>query len=77
MGLPETEPGNYVDVAFQMHAWSADPKADKRELFRRLLFNVLVQNTDDHLRNLGFLSRGNDKWGLSPAFDVNRSPIRA
>ncbi|QRE74986.1 type II toxin-antitoxin system HipA family toxin [Methylobacterium aquaticum] len=74
MGLPGTEPGNYVDVAFQMHAWSADPKADKRELFRRLLFNVLVQNTDDHLRNLGFLSRGNDKWGLSPAFDVNPVP---
>ena len=74
MGLPGAEPGNYVDVAFQMRAWSRDPVADMRELYRRLLFNVLIQNTDDHLRNLGFLYRGEGKWGLSPAYDVNPMP---
>jgi hypothetical protein len=31
----------------------------------RIMFNVLIQNTDDHLRNLGFLSRGAGKWGLT------------
>lgn len=74
MGLPGAEPGNYVDVALQMRAWSRDPVADMRELYGRLLFNVLIQNTDDHLRNLGFLYRGGGKWGLSPAYDVNPVP---
>jgi serine/threonine-protein kinase HipA len=74
MGLPGTEPGNYVDVAMQMRAFSRDPKADMSELFRRLMFNVLIRNTDDHLRNHGFLYRGAGKWGLSPAFDVNPDP---
>ncbi len=43
------------------------------ELFRRALFNVAVSNTDDHLRNHGFLlaERG---WALAPAFDVNPNP---
>lgn len=74
MGLQGAEPGNYVDVAMQMRAFSRDPKADMSELFRRLMFNVLIQNTDDHLRNLGFLYRGAGKWGLSPAYDVNPVP---
>lgn len=74
MGLAGADPGNYVDIAMQMRAFSRDPKADMRELFRRLTFNVLIQNTDDHLRNLGFLYRGGGKWGLSPAFDVNPVP---
>jgi serine/threonine-protein kinase HipA len=74
VGLPGAEPGNYVDVAFQMRAWSRNPRDDMRELYRRLLFNVLIQNTDDHLRNLGFLYRGAGKWGLSPAYDVNPFP---
>ncbi|MDR6872250.1 serine/threonine-protein kinase HipA [Bosea sp. BE125] len=74
MGLPGTDPGNYVDVAHQMLVHSFDPKGDTRELYRRLMFNVLIQNTDDHLRNLGFLYRGNGKWGLSPAFDINPVP---
>jgi len=39
-----------------------------------LTFNVLIQNTDDHLRNLGFLYVGARKWRLSPAFDVNPVP---
>jgi serine/threonine-protein kinase HipA len=66
MGFPGAEPGNYVDVAMQMRAFSRDPKADMSELFRRLMFNVLIQNTDDHLRNLGFLSRGAGKWDSRP-----------
>ncbi len=74
MGLPGAEPGNYVDVALRMHKWSRDPKSDMQELYRRILFNVLVQSTDDHLRNLGFLYRGGGKWGLSPAFDINPVP---
>lgn len=44
--------------------------ADLEQLFRRVLFNVLVGNRDDHLRNHGFL-RMHGGWALSPAFDVN------
>ena len=74
MGLRGAEPGNYVDIAMQTRAHSRDPQADMAELFRRMTFNVLIQNTDDHLRNLGFLYAGARKWRLSPAFDVNPVP---
>lgn len=74
MNLPGAELGNYVDVAMQMRSHSADPQADMAELFRRLAYNVLIQNSDDHLRNLGFLYKGHDKWGLAPAYDVNPVP---
>lgn len=45
-----------------------------RELYRRRAFTALVQNTDDHLYNLGFLYRGNGKWSPSPEFDVSPVP---
>jgi serine/threonine-protein kinase HipA len=53
-----------------------DPAAiadDLHQLFRRVVFNVLTANRDDHLRNHGFL-RGGGGWRLAPAFDVNPSP---
>jgi serine/threonine-protein kinase HipA len=43
-------------------------------LWRRLVFNVLISNTDDHLRNHGFLYAGQDGWRLSPAYDLNPVP---
>lgn len=76
MDLPGAKPGNYADIAFQMLEWSAEPTSDTHELFRRLAFNILIQNTDDHLRNLGFLYGGGNKWRLSPAFDINPVPER-
>ncbi|SFR95974.1 serine/threonine-protein kinase HipA [Dyella sp. OK004] len=45
------------------------------QLFRRVLFNILVGNRDDHLRNHGFL-RDVDGWRLSPAFDINPNPAK-
>ena len=44
-----------------------------KELWTRIAFNVLVKNTDDHLRNHGFLLRENG-WELSPAYDMNANP---
>lgn len=76
MNLPGATPGNYADIAFEMTEWSADKVAETDQLFRRLAYNVLVQNTDDHLRNLGFLYAGGNKWYLSPAFDINPVPER-
>jgi serine/threonine-protein kinase HipA len=43
-------------------------------LWRRLVFNILISNTDDHLRNYGFLYEGRDGWRLSPAYDLNPVP---
>jgi len=47
---------------------------DARELWRRLVFNHLITNVDDHLQNIGFLYMGGNQWQLSPAFDVNPMP---
>ena len=54
-----------------MRANAADPQADFRELFLRLIFTILVSNKDDHLKNHGFLYVGAGRWRLSPVFDVN------
>jgi serine/threonine-protein kinase HipA len=60
-------------VALRQHG--AAPKADMEALWRRLVFNILISNTDDHLRNHGFLYSGPDGWQLSPAYDLNPVPI--
>ncbi len=41
---------------------------------RRIVFSVLISNTDDHIRNHGFLNDGGGAWRLSPAFDLNPNP---
>jgi serine/threonine-protein kinase HipA len=52
------------------------PMEDFRELYRRLIFTILVSNKDDHLKNHGFLYVGAGQWRLSPVFDVNPAPDR-
>ncbi len=52
---------------------SSIPKEDLEELWRRIVFNVCVNNTDDHLRNHGFLL-SDQGWKLSPAYDLNSQP---
>ncbi|WP_454890553.1 HipA domain-containing protein [Sphingopyxis chilensis] len=49
-------------------------KTDAHALYRRVAFNVLISNVDDHLRNHGFLCRGKAGWSLSPAYDLNPVP---
>ena len=48
--------------------------ADLHELWRRVALSILVSNTDDHLRNHGFLRITSGGWSLSPAFDINPNP---
>ena len=67
------ESHDYVEVAEALPEVSAATRADLNELWRRIAFSVLVNNTDDHLRNHGFL-HGQGGWRLSPAFDVNPNP---
>lgn len=65
----------YTELVDVLSQTGADPTADAHELWRRLVFNFLICNTDDHLRNTGFLydarARG---WRLSPAYDLNPMP---
>lgn len=64
---------DYADIAIAMRDLSADLPRDHRALFDRVAASVALRNTDDHLRNHGFLARQN-QWALSPAFDVNPNP---
>lgn len=76
LGKTGTELGSYTEIVDFIRAYGADPKADFRELFLRLIFTVLVSNKDDHLKNHGFLYVGGGQWRLSPVFDVNPAPDR-
>ena len=70
----DREEASYLELVDVISENGANPKDDRRELFRRVAFSILVSNTDDHLRNHGFLRRGNDGWSLSPAYDINPTP---
>ncbi|WP_426989936.1 type II toxin-antitoxin system HipA family toxin [Pseudarthrobacter sp. Y6] len=68
--------GDYLDLLDVIDETSEEPNADREELFRRIAFNIAVNNTDDHLRNHGFV-RGPSGWRFSPAFDVSLHPDMA
>ncbi len=67
----------YTEIADVLRRIGTRPSEDVRELWRRILFNFLISNVDDHLWNLGVLYAGNGHWRLAPAFDVNPFPDRA
>ncbi len=68
------EQANYLEIAQVLEERSSDAGADLRELWRRIVFTILISNTDDHLRNHGFLRKSTAGWSLSPAFDLNPNP---
>lgn len=63
----------YLDMVAFIIRHGANPRGDLEELWRRMVFSILVSNTDDHLRNHGFLLT-DAGWALSPAFDLNPNP---
>lgn len=65
---------NYVDIADVIERTSPAATTDLRQLWRRMALTVMVSNTDNHLRNHGFLHAGGQSWSLSPAFDMNPDP---
>lgn len=64
---------DYSEVAEALSEHGSDVADDLVELWRRMVFSVVVNNVDDHLRNHGFLREGAG-WRLSPAFDINPHP---
>jgi serine/threonine-protein kinase HipA len=63
---------SYLDIAEVIQQYGANVKQDLAQLWKRIVFNTLISNTDDHLRNHGFIlcEKG---WLLSPAYDINPS----
>ncbi len=72
-GASAQDGASYLDIASFLRANGVSPKEDLLELWKRIVFNMAITNSDDHLRNHGFLlQRGG--WRLSPLYDVNPVP---
>jgi len=69
-GYSHKDGGSYLEIAELLERFGSNPHTDIRELWKRIVFSVAVSNTDDHLRNHGFLLTRNG-WKLSPAYDIN------
>ena len=67
------EAHSYLEIAEAIETWSASTLADLEELWRRMALSMLLSNTDDHLRNHGFLL-GQGGWRLSPASSTSTRP---
>ena len=74
LGAGDRDLHSYLEIADALRLYGAAVAGDLAALWRRLVFNVLVSNTDDHLRNHAFLYAGPDGWRLSPAYDLNPVP---
>ncbi len=74
LGASDGEVHSYLELVDALRRYGAAPEADMRALWRRIVFSVLISNTDDHLRNHGFLYRSPSGWRLSPAYDLNPVP---
>ncbi len=76
LGLAPSASAFYSDIADTIRAHGAEPRRQMAELYRRILFTILVSNDDDHLKNHGLLHARGGLWVLSPAFDINPQPFR-
>ncbi len=76
IGAEHADAAYYTDIADALRTHAENARAQLTELFRRILFTILVSNNDDHLKNHGLLHVGGGRWALSPAFDINPQPHR-
>lgn len=76
LGTDQLTDGTYQDIAVQMrkHCASSSINEDLKQLFMRMVFNILCNNSDDHLRNHGFIHIEGQGWKLSPAYDIVPQP---
>jgi serine/threonine-protein kinase HipA len=75
LGAKDNDHRSYLEIAYAIIQYGASPNSDLEELWRRIIFTVLISNTDDHLRNHGFLYERHKGWRLSPAYDINPTPV--
>jgi serine/threonine-protein kinase HipA len=74
LGAKDNEARSYLEFVDILRQHGAAPKEDMHALWRRIVFSILISNTDDHLRNHGFIWAGPAGWRLSPAYDLNPVP---
>jgi len=75
LGAKDNETHSYLEMAYALVQNGAAPKADMAELWRRIVFTVMISNTDDHLRNHGYIFERYKGWRLSPVYDINPTPL--
>jgi serine/threonine-protein kinase HipA len=75
LGAKDSEEHSYLEIAYAIIQNGAAPNHDLTELWRRIVFSVMIANTDDHLRNHGFIYERYKGWRLSPVYDLNPTPI--
>ncbi len=69
----DSQTHSYMEIADAIRQYGVTPNEDLTELWKRVVFSILISNTDDHLRNHGFLYVNEGGWQLSPLYDVNPS----
>jgi serine/threonine-protein kinase HipA len=74
LSASDNEAHSYLEIVDAIRLYGSAPEQDLKQLWRRIVFSILISNTDDHLRNHGFLYDGKG-WRLSPAYDLNPTPI--
>jgi len=74
MAAKDGDRGSYPEIVDALTRHGAQARTDAHALYGRVVFNVLISNVDDHLRNHGFLWLGKAGWSLSPAYDLNPVP---
>lgn len=75
LGASDNQTRSYLEFVDALRRYGSEPRRDMRMLWRRVVFSVLISNTDDHLRNHGFLYDGTEGWRLAPAYDLNSVPV--
>lgn len=75
LGAKDNETRSYLEIVDALRQHGARPVQDMHELWRRIVFSVLISNVDDHMRNHGFVYTGTEGWALSPAYDLNPMPV--
>ena len=71
----DNEQRSYLEIADALRQYGSKPEEDCAQLWRRIVFSIFIANTDDHLRNHGFLYDAAAGWRLAPAYDVNPVPL--
>lgn len=74
LNAADNEPHSYMEIADALRQYGAKADDDCAQLWRRIVFSILISNSDDHLRNHGFLYE-TAGWRLSPAYDMNPVPV--
>ncbi|HEY9773083.1 MAG TPA: type II toxin-antitoxin system HipA family toxin [Planktothrix sp.] len=75
LNATDNEQRSYMEFVDVLRQYGAAPRDDIKMLWRRIVLSILISNTDDHLRNHGFLYSDAAGWRLSPAYDLNPVPV--